>query len=642
MAKTITVDGVDRTTVIRLDTITVAESGWRGAPELSGLDLDDPAAAIFFNGHRPVLIAEGSNRLFTGYTWDRNFTRGPFRVNADGQKNVELVDLNTLFDDRILDTSSFFRPAETDVARVLALVASGELGTVDTSLVPHTNTVALDAGDYRGKHPRDLMNDVVDASGKNYTLFDHGNGRQLYYDLPTNANYATSLRLSTVLADVDNVTTFAPEFPTLGRVLSPDRVYAKVRVDYDGGTVSVTNPTTATTFRSRETAIYEGGVTTKAAATVKANQFLAEAATEEDTIECVVGLPAALITAIRPAQRILVKFPHLGIADFTAYRVLLSVVAPRGKGERKSDIEYDQRLTLSIPKVARWTSKPKAPGSPPSGAAIECAGGGTTSQYRGVYYRDGPEGNAGYGTTGLGTGGRVGSAVYYNVPYTASNCPIGGGFWTATQTMELWYQFTAPADTGQIGMRVSIDGETMWNNGSGYRGGWEFRIYPAAPSALLFAQGYHVAIGGITSNDFFIDRSLVTWGAVNSFILHPLWRAGGEFCNLTANFENPEDDGRGSSGKYGVPGLFLTYTVCDYIDGAIGLSPWIGGRGAVDGSNRTYTLLDWSGSGSPEARVNGIDIPREQLTYNTSALTVTLPYAPGTGDEVQFRYAVVE
>jgi hypothetical protein len=66
---------------------------------------------------------------------------------------------------------------------------------------------------------------------------------------------------------------------------------------------------------------------------------------------------------------------------------------------------------------------------------------------------------------------------------------------------------------------------------------------------------------------------------------------------------------------------------------------WVPGEGQADGSNDTFTLVDWNGKGRPQARVGGIlqSYPLD-FTYDEDAATVTFRVPPPEGSVVAFRY----
>ena len=69
-----------------------------------------------------------------------------------------------------------------------------------------------------------------------------------------------------------------------------------------------------------------------------------------------------------------------------------------------------------------------------------------------------------------------------------------------------------------------------------------------------------------------------------------------------------------------------------------GVGPWVAGRGAVDGTNDAFVLVNWTGTGVPQAMVNGLILPSDAYSYTTT--TVTLKAPPASGSVVLFKYRV--
>lgn len=342
MALTWTVGGVDRSSTVRIDPEwALTECAMRGQVGACTITVDDTAGSYTPPGQKQVTVAESAaatTRVFTGYVAERSMNRG---VMAPGQRQwtVTLEDLNVLLDDRIITGATGNRASETDAARILWLISDASMTGISTGHIPNTNTVTMDAVDYRGKRPREVLEDCAQKSGKNFFVYYHGSGPLLFYDLDTGTNLSSTAKISDVAADVDGTTVFAALDPAV--TLDPSRVYSKVRVRYKGGSTTVSNATTATNYRTREVWKRYKRVKTLARATEQAQKWLDQAANEKTSVQLGFVCAAAQVNDIRAGMRVQVKLSRLGIAAFTYYRVLQRTVRPL------SDVRYAVDLVLA-------------------------------------------------------------------------------------------------------------------------------------------------------------------------------------------------------------------------------------------------------------------------------------------------------
>jgi hypothetical protein len=369
VSKTITIAGTDRTAVTRLDSLTLVEAAYRGEVGIGGLRIDDASANITISAMKSVTVTESAaspTRLFTGYTHKRTTRRGPNKVAGQREWDVELLDVNILASDFVLSGSDANRGAETDYIRVSWLLTTvfNTIGGVTAGVVPNSNTADMDAVDYRGRTPRDVLDECSEMSGKNWFIYHHSSGPLLFYDMATGTNLSSTARISDVAADVDNSTVFAPQ-GEMEVEKDPDDVFSTVRLKYKRGTVTVTNATTATNFRRREKSLTDLSVKTSAKATAKANRFLTASAAEKNRVsEVAVRLPMAKVNDIRAGQRIQIKLTRHGISSYTYYRILRRKVEPLPGSNGVSDVEY--LVTLSLADVI----EPTIYGSPRGGEEI--------------------------------------------------------------------------------------------------------------------------------------------------------------------------------------------------------------------------------------------------------------------------------
>ena len=342
MSLTWTIGGTDKSSTVRMDPVwALTECAFRGQVGAANITMDDTTGSYTPPGQKAVTVVESSaspTRLFTGYVGERKMGRGTMRP-GERQWTVTLEDLNVLLDDRVITGSDGNRAAETDAARILWLISDAAMTGVSTGHIPNTNTVQMDAVDYRGKRPRDVLEDCAQKSGKNFFVYYHSSGPLLFYDLDTGTNLTSSLRISDVASDVDESVTFAAKEP--GVTLDPARVYSKVRLRYKRGSASVTNATTASNYRTREVYKRYKRIKTAARATEQAQKWLDQAANEQTTVEVGIECGAAYVNDLRAGHRVQIKLTRLGISAFTYYRVITRTVRPL------SDVRYAVDLVIA-------------------------------------------------------------------------------------------------------------------------------------------------------------------------------------------------------------------------------------------------------------------------------------------------------
>lgn len=363
MSRTITVHGTDRTALIRLDSMVFVESANRGEVGLGGYVMDDTAMSLDVPALKVITVLEDAaspTRLHTGHILDRAISRGDLPLGR--QWDVMVSDLNDLLDDNTIGggVNAGNRPAESDYDRITWLLSTSAMTnnvgdgvvsqTITAGQVPNTNTVNLDAVDHTSSKPRDVLDECSTASGKNFFLYNWGSGNKLYYDRAkaTAAGTTSALRISSVAADVDNTTTFAPiGDPGLRKL--PIDVYSNVRFVYSGGVQSVTSAgTVVADFRRRVAVVTDTQVTSATKAAAKGAQYLSEAATETtqiDGLRILVG--AQYVNDIRAGMRLEIKLPHLGYAAFTYARCTRREVRPARGGVGFSDVMYEVTLNVA-------------------------------------------------------------------------------------------------------------------------------------------------------------------------------------------------------------------------------------------------------------------------------------------------------
>ncbi len=327
---------------MRLETFSFTEYAEQGRVGTGGFDLDEddtttgvvpdvPAMqSLVFNDYRSSDV-----RIFTGYTHTRTTTRGPH--GATGRDwGVEILDLNTLADDFVLgEDESADRPAETDYERVTWLLTVGFAtgAGVSAGQVPNTNTITMDAIDYRGRKPREVLDQCAEVTGKNWFIYNYVGLNKLFYDLVSNAPSSGVSLLDNVISD------FVISSPTVKR--SPDEVYSKVYLTWAGGVVEAENTTTRDAYRRREINVLDMGVRTNTTAQAKADAFLAASSVERITVSDLTFVAdATAVNQLRAGQTVTLGLNRHNITG--DYFVTRRTV----KSFKGSDTQYE--ITLSL------------------------------------------------------------------------------------------------------------------------------------------------------------------------------------------------------------------------------------------------------------------------------------------------------
>jgi hypothetical protein len=258
MTRTVTIDSVDYTSTIRLDSFSFTECANRGEVGMGGLDVHDTASALTVPALKPVTFTDtaaiGSNTTFVGFTHQRTTQRGVQKVAGVREWAVELTDLNVLADDYVLNEDDDpVRPVETDYARMTWLLTTrfGTDGNITAGVLPNTHTVTLDKADYTTRKASEVAAECSEAAGKMWFIYDYGSGHKLYYDQATGTSLTSTAKISDVAADVDSSTVWAP-FNAPNVVRSPDPIFSSVTLKYKNGSVTVTDAGTEAAYRPRE------------------------------------------------------------------------------------------------------------------------------------------------------------------------------------------------------------------------------------------------------------------------------------------------------------------------------------------------------------------------------------------------------
>jgi hypothetical protein len=322
------IDGSDQGAVaVRLGALGLTSAG-DSTISIGNIVEDDPTGVRTIVGLQPCYVEEPSctaaPRLFTGYTADRRYRRGPFRTGPGREIDVSLLDQNAVFNFRLITGSDGKRPAETHIQRIDWLLGSAYLSglIVDDGLVYRGNPRPFGEADYRGQYPLDVLNDISAPIFQSFSaLWDQTTKRVgLFFNQPNATTHTSTLTISNVPADVDNVTVFAPLIDA-EMVRDPQDVYSTVRMTHKYGTVLATRASTATAFLERGLQVNNDRIG-QASALVMSQSLLDRSADEADTITFTVQLPASKVGLIDATHRLGVRFAHLpGFETLTYTRV---------------------------------------------------------------------------------------------------------------------------------------------------------------------------------------------------------------------------------------------------------------------------------------------------------------------------------
>lgn len=346
-----------------------AQTANQGDPSFSSLVVDDPGGALTFVGLRPFMIEETAcnpSRMWTGYVTSRTYQRDPGKsqvVGADRTVALTLVDINAILGLRVIAFNDGIRPAETDLARVAWLLGTSYMGSAsgsqvyDNGQIAASTSITMDAADYRGQYPVDVLNDCANASGRNYFVYwdptkAAGHELSLYYHLlGFTIGFASTLQLSNTSTAIDSSTTFAA---TGVLTRDPQDVASSVWMPYDGGHVFVTRAATATAFIARQAVAPANKTKSITTATKRANAFLTAASVENDIIDAHVRIPASKVNLIDIGRALNVHFDHL--PGYTAGYTSLQVVGRQITQVVENPDWYEMDVKLSNPKPSGGAS----------------------------------------------------------------------------------------------------------------------------------------------------------------------------------------------------------------------------------------------------------------------------------------------
>lgn len=634
-----------------IDGFRLSEAAEAGIVGMSQVVVDDPTGVRDLVGLKPFRVDDTACtwlRVFTGHLADRALGRDPQASHVVGTArrwDATVTDLNAVLQFRVLRGDDANRPAETDIERITWLLGSGFMvGIEDTGYIDSTGPIDMDACDYRGRYPSDLLSDCGTQSGKNYyvTWDQDADSRSLHYFVAdTSSLWSSALRISNLETDVDGTTTFAPSMDAkLSR--DPSRVYSGVYLQYGSGTAAVyeTDSGTATDFITRDVAYMDTSIKSSTKATAKANKMLGESDSEYDRITVRIEVPAAQVNLLLPGQRLQVKFTHLpGYTSFTWIRVVRRTVVQLKQGLYALDLELANTKLLrgGAGNGSPNNEDPTDPTAPVTmcTAGAETVGAGVAAS-QSIF-------KAVVGAFSFGGTGTVESSVSPNTAFATAGCVTGCGGWGPGRiTTESWYAVSmSNFDNDAIDLTVTVDGTGTTRTGVADGGTGIIGVGHGTPTGL----GQFAAVGAFglgSTATVTIPRSAFAPGEQNYVVVAPSWLASASafYCadDLIDGCSGPRVGGEGNSGRSTQPDI-TGAAWREFCSG--GQSSWVSPLEEVDGDTVTFTLIHWTGEGDLEVRVGALILAEgADYTVDRPNRQVTLREAPAAYASVAFRYQV--
>jgi hypothetical protein len=159
----------------------------------------------------------GDVRMAVGRIGTKDYSRGRQKADRAREVVMQCGDRNEELQDIIVD--DWVRPEETDVARVLALLADYLTGsprvttTIADTYVAAGNTVTMDAKTYDGTNPHAILSEIASYANKEFfvTIDD-----ELWYDTADSLTYPAGIRISDRLDEVVTDGVCSDGFASLG------------------------------------------------------------------------------------------------------------------------------------------------------------------------------------------------------------------------------------------------------------------------------------------------------------------------------------------------------------------------------------------------------------------------------------------
>jgi hypothetical protein len=342
-----TAGGVEPDTVTARQGVSFSSSAEEGSVGTSQIIVDDTTNSLDYVGRRRIYAYETACQahnqiVFNGYIQKRWIGRIP----AEGQDSdvevmgrrwtIDIGDTNSLLSRRLITGPDGDRPDETDVARIQWLLDSNDAYLSNpqdnwenpSPYIDTSGPVSMSAANYIGRTAFDVLNDCAQRSGKNwfvryYEANDtvpptNAGSYALTYAFATGTSDSSTLRLTNVDADVDDVTTFAV-LPDGQLSRDPTRAYSGNYMTYDGGSRYEQSTNVVNLFQRQDAAVNNPFVKTDAEAAALQTRYLADAATEDDRLTFRFICAKQYVNDLREGQRFEGKFSHLSTSSVLDY-----------------------------------------------------------------------------------------------------------------------------------------------------------------------------------------------------------------------------------------------------------------------------------------------------------------------------------
>jgi hypothetical protein len=335
---------------------TAQEQAEEGSAATFSVTIPDPDETLNFVSHRRWIIYEDESEsddqvLFSGFVTGTDIARtgGEHNEFTGRVWTVNLADMNSLWERRVMHGSDSLRDEETDVERMQWLVATEEMGYFDDlSFLATGTTYTLDERDTRGQSCKSVADECAQTADKNYWIGATGNvtdGTDIFvwYGRDVLPDYPSPLSLSNDPADLDDADMLdgsATTWPYSGDAKvnrSGERVYNGVYVQYENGAIYRKRASTTVAFTGtagRDLAHPAPEIKTKARAVRRATRLLDSFATELEVFSGTVRLPMEKATQLRAGMLVpSIKAVHVpGWEDGRVCRILSAAPTPAGFG----------------------------------------------------------------------------------------------------------------------------------------------------------------------------------------------------------------------------------------------------------------------------------------------------------------------
>lgn len=387
----------------------------------SGFDWYDDAGNRALPGRRPIRVIETATSPDTVLFYGRVSTKG---LGRQVQKADDAKQFGISLDDRNADlrgivVDGWVRPAETDVARVNALLraylsGAGSLSSrarTSTDLadtyVAASPTVSLPAQTYTDTSPAGVLTDICAATGKECFVTVDG---ELFYDAPTSTAYASTYSITDDFPNTADE--LLPIWDGDAATEDPSELLSGARAKYGTGGAVVSDSRSAIedAFDKWEDTVFLQ-TTSAARAALELDTLLDNQGIEEKSRRCAVLVPVDQVDRIKWGQTISYRAAASG--DLTPVTLRISYLL--WEVPVSPEAPYVAHLELSKPKkIAPRVKKGTNPGAVPGGQIADPWTGGCSVLNLGTY------------TGMLGISDFQGFPVWVNGRYAPWRTPVGG------------------------------------------------------------------------------------------------------------------------------------------------------------------------------------------------------------------------